>query len=93
MLSKTKYSALCFVGAELFYVACLPYGYLLSAKGRELHDALFQLIPGFVWGDALSMVWGGLFIGVLAAIGGWYIAWMHNEAMVSGVKQAYRSAA
>jgi len=92
MLSTRKYSALWVVGSELLYVLCLPYGYLLSAKGMELHDALFELIPGFMWGNALSMAWGGLFVGVLAWIGGWYIAWMHNASLVSGVQQALRNA-
>ena len=93
MLSKTKYSALWVLGAEIVYVLCLPYGYLLSVKGKELHDTLFELIPGFVWGNALSLAWGGLFVGILAWIGGWYIAWMHNASMVSGVNQELRSAA
>jgi len=86
MLSKTKHSALWVVGAEFFYVLCLPYGYLLSAKGKELHDALFELIPGFVWGNALSMAWGGLFVGALAWISGWYIAWMHNASLITDLK-------
>ncbi|MDH3445932.1 MAG: hypothetical protein OEN50_18550 [Deltaproteobacteria bacterium] len=93
MLSTAKYAALCVAGTLIVYVLCLPYGYLLSDKGRELHYALFELIPGFVWGNALSMAWGGLFVGILAWIGGWYIAWMHNASMVSGVNQAQRRAA
>jgi len=88
MLSTKKYPALWAVGAELLYVLCLPYGYLLSAKGEEIHDALFELIPGFIWGNALSMVWGALFVGILAWIGGWYIAWIHNTSMVAPVTQA-----
>jgi len=70
----------------IVYVFCLPYGYLLSAKGKELHDALFELIPGFVWGDVLSLVWGGVFLAVLAWIGGWSIAWMHNASLIADPK-------
>jgi hypothetical protein len=86
MLSTRKYPALWVVGTVLLYILCLPYGYLLSAKGKELHDALFQLIPGFVWGDVLSMLWGGVFLAVLAWIGGWYIAWMHNASLIADPK-------
>ena len=93
MLSVKKYSALCVLGAEIFYVLCLFYGYLLSAKGKELHEALFQLIPGYMWGDVLSMVWGALFVGALAWIAGCYIAWMHNASRVSGEARGERLAA
>jgi hypothetical protein len=50
MLSTTQYSARCVLGMEVFYVLCLAYGSLLSNKAKELHHALFELIPGFVWG-------------------------------------------
>lgn len=86
MLSATKYAGLCVVGTLIFYILCLPYGYLLTAKGKALHDALFELIPGFVWGDALSMLWGAVFLAVLAWIGGWYIAWMHNASLIADPK-------
>ncbi len=86
MLSKTKYAGLCLFGVEVFYVFCLGYGSLLSVQGRELHQALFQLIPGFVWRDAVSMVWGAVYIGILAWIVGWYVAWMHNISLISADK-------
>lgn len=87
MLSKTKDALLCVLGMEVFYVLCLAYGSLLSDKARELHHALFQLIPGFVWGNPVSMVWGAVYMGVLAWIAGWYIAWMHNASVITGEKQ------
>jgi hypothetical protein len=86
MLSTTKYVALWVVGMEIFYALCLGYGSLLSQKGRELHQSLFELIPGFVWGNPVSMVWGGLYMGVFALIVGWYIAWMHNTSLITGRK-------
>ena len=86
MLSTTKYSVLCVLAIEVLYVLCLPYGYLLSSKAKELHDALFELIPGFVWGNVLSMVWGGVFVGVLAWIISSYIAWMHNTSLLSATR-------
>jgi hypothetical protein len=51
MLSKTKYALLCLLGMEIFYVLCIIYGVLLSGKAMELHHGLFELIPGFVWGN------------------------------------------
>jgi len=84
MLSTTKYSARCVFGMEVFYVLCVGYGFVLSDKAKELHHALFELIPGFVWGNPLSMAWGAVYMGVLAWIVGWYIAWMHNASLVGG---------
>lgn len=84
MLSKTKYAALCVLGTEIFYVLCIGYGLVLSSKAMELHHSLFELIPGFVWGNPLRMVWGAVYLGVLASIGGWYIVWMHNASLSIG---------
>jgi hypothetical protein len=84
MLSKIKYAALCVLGMEVFYVVCIIYGLLLSGKSMELHHSLFELIPGFSWGNPLSMVWGALYLGVVAWIFGWYIAWMHNASLNVG---------
>jgi hypothetical protein len=84
MLFKAKYAALCVLGAEIFYVLCVGYGLLLSDKAKDLHHALFELIPGFVWGNLASMVWGAVYMAILAWIAGWYIAWMHNASMITG---------
>ena len=81
MLSKTKYAALCVLGVEGFYVLCIGYGLSLSGKAQELHRALFELIPGMVWRNPLSMGWGALYLGIMAWIGGWYTAWMHNASL------------
>jgi hypothetical protein len=86
MLSKTKYALLCVLGMEVFYVFCLAYGSLLSNKAQELHHALFELIPGFIWGNPVSMVWGAVYVAALAWIAGWYIAWMHNASIITGEK-------
>jgi hypothetical protein len=83
MLSKMKYAALCVVGMEIFYVLCLGYGLLLSGKAKELHQALFETLPGFVWSNPLSILWGALSLGLFAWIAGWYIAWMHNASLVA----------
>jgi hypothetical protein len=83
MLSTTKYASLCVLGVEVFYVLCLVYEFFLPQKGRELHRALFELLPGFVWGNILSMVWGAVFLAIAAWITGSYIAWMHNKSLIS----------
>ena len=84
MLSKTKYARLCVLGAEIFYVLCIGYGLLLSGKTQELHHALFELIPGMVWGNPASMVWGAFYLAVVAWVSGWYIAWMHHVSLNVG---------
>ena len=83
MLSIKKYASLCALGTEIFYVLCLLYEFFLPEKGRDLHRALFELLPGFVWGNVLSMVWGAVFLGIAAWITGSYIAWMHNTSLIS----------
>jgi len=35
----------------------------------------------------LSMVWGALYVGILAWVGGWCIAWMHDASLIGGAKQ------
>ena len=84
MLSKTKYSSLCVLGAEVFYAVCIAYGLLLAGKAQELHHSIFELIPGFAWSNPASVVWGALYMGALTWIAGWYIAWMHNASLVGG---------
>jgi hypothetical protein len=86
MLSETKYAGLCVLGMEVFYVLCFAYGLLISGKTRELHQSLFELLPGFVWGNPLSMVWGAVLLGIFALVAGWYIAWMHNVSLVTSKK-------
>ena len=82
MLSTVKYSAFCVLGAEIFYLLCLPYGLFLWAKGKGLRATVFELIPGFVWGAPVNIAWSALFFGILGWIGGWYIAWMHNRSLL-----------
>ena len=56
MLSLRRYGWLCVLGGEVAYIVCLLGGYLplRSARGTELHHALFETLPGFVWGQASS---------------------------------------
>jgi hypothetical protein len=74
---------------------CARHGNILRAVHRlrlvalwkiTAHHGLFELIPGFVWGNPVSMVWGAVYMGVLEWIAGWYIAWMHNASIVTAEK-------
>lgn len=86
MISNIKYAGLCVLGMEIFYVLCLAYGSLLAGKARELHHSRFELLPGFAWGNPLSVAWGAVLLGLFALVAGWYIAWMHNVSLVTSKK-------
>jgi hypothetical protein len=86
MLFKTRYAGLCVLGTEIFYVMCVGYGFVLTGRAMDLHHSLLELIPGFSWGNSASMVWGGLYLGIVAWVSGWYIAWMHNASLIVGAK-------
>ena len=58
MLSKAKYSGLCVLGTEVFYVLCVAYGSLLVGKAQELHHSLFELLPGVAWGKSAEPALG-----------------------------------
>jgi hypothetical protein len=53
---------------------------------QELHHALFELIPGFVWGKLVGVAWSAFYMGALAWVGGWYISWMHNASLIKSEK-------
>ena len=81
-LSLQKYAALCIVGGEVAYLVCYVYGFFLSGKLAELHQALLALLPGFTWGSFGGFILGAISIALWSGIGGLYIAWMHNVSMV-----------
>ena len=84
MLSLKRYGWLCVLGGEVAYLVCLLGGYLplRSARGTELHHTLFETLPGFVWGQASSMVLGAAYVFVFAWIFGAYMVWMHNTSLI-----------
>ena len=90
MLSLKRYRWLCVLGAEVAYFVCL-FGGLLplrTAKGIELHHALFETLPGFVWISFGSAVLGAAYMFVFAWIFGSYIAWMHNTSLTTAETKA-----
>jgi hypothetical protein len=84
MLSMRRYRWLCVLGGEVAYIVCLFGGYLplRSARGTELHHALFETLPGFVWGQPSSMLLGAVYMFVFAWIFGAYTVWMHNTSLI-----------
>ena len=84
MLSLRRYGWLCVLGGELGYLVCLLGGYLplRSARGTELHHALFETLPGFVWGQPSSMLLGAVYVFVFAWMFGGYMVWMHNTSLI-----------
>lgn len=81
-LSLTQYGWKCVLGAEVAYGICLAGGFLplRSARGIELHHALFETLPGFTWLNSGSILLGALYAFVIAWVFAWYYVWMHNTS-------------
>ncbi|MEK7512602.1 MAG: hypothetical protein AAB601_00185 [Patescibacteria group bacterium] len=84
MLSLKRYGWLCVLGGEVAYTLCLLGGFLplRSARGIELHHALFETLPGFIWINVGSVLLGALYVFVFAWVFAWYYVWMHNTSLV-----------
>lgn len=80
-LSIGKYAALCVLGGEVVYTACLLYGFTLSGEAATFHHAFFELLPGFTWIGFGSWLVGAIAVALWSGIGGVYIAWMHNVSI------------
>ena len=82
-LSLQSYGWKCVLGLEIAYLVCLFGGYLpfRTSAGRALHHALFETLPGFVWGNPGSMILGAVYMFVFAWIFGGYMVWMHNSSL------------
>ncbi len=80
-LSVGRYAALCILGGEIAYIACLIYGSTLTGSAAELHHALFALLPGFRWFSAGSFVAGAASVAIWSGVGGVFVAWMHNVSV------------
>ncbi|MBI5621351.1 hypothetical protein HY933_00600 [Candidatus Falkowbacteria bacterium] len=82
-LSFTQYIWRCVLGAEVTYVICLLGGYLplRTVRGTELHHALFETLPGFIWGNGGSYLLGAVYMLIFAVIFGAYMVWMHNSSL------------
>lgn len=74
------------LGTEVLYAVCLLYGSLLTGMAAELHHSLFELLPGFVWGNIGGIILGAIELFVFAWIFAWYIVWMHNTSLIKPEK-------
>lgn len=81
-LSLKSYGWKCVLGAEVVYFACLSYAGFLSDSARSLHNSLFELLPGFVWGDTASVISGAVFFFIIAWIFAGYYVWMFNSSLI-----------
>ena len=83
MLSLKRYGWLCVLGAEVAYVICWLGGFLplRSEAGVNLHHALFETMPGVVWGTFGGFILGAIYLFVFAWIFGAYMVWMHNTSL------------
>ncbi len=86
MLSLKRYGWLCALGIEAFYALCFAYGFFLAGRTAALHHALFELLPGFVWGNAGSVFLGAVELFGFAWLFAWYYVWMHNTSLVKSGK-------
>lgn len=84
MLQLKRYGWLCVLGGEIVYFICLLGGYLplRTVRGAELHHAVFETLPGFVWGNLASYLLGAAYVFIFSWIFAWFMVWMHNSSMV-----------
>jgi hypothetical protein len=59
---------------------------LRTGKAIELHRALFEMLPGFVWGSVTSIVLGAFYVFAFAWIFAAYFVWMHNTSLTAPEK-------
>lgn len=80
-LSIGKYAGLCVLGGLIAYTACMVYDIFLTGKALELHQAIFQLLPGYTGMNFVSWLAGAVTVTIWSVVGGAYVAWMHNVSI------------
>lgn len=85
-LSLSKYGWRCVLGGEILYFICLLGGLLplRNAEVIELHKKLFEMLPGFAWISAGSVLLGAVYVFVFAWAVGAYMVWMYNSSIMHG---------
>lgn len=83
-LSLKLYGWKCVLGAEAAYFICLVGGFLplRSVQAIELHHALFETLPGFIWINFESVILGAIYMLAFGWIFSWYYVWMHNSSLI-----------
>ena len=94
MLSMKRYRWLCILAGEVAYAICLAGGLLplRSSAGTDVHHALFETLPGFVWITPGSVVLGAVYVFIFSWVFGSYMVWMHNTSLIAPEHGASRSA-
>lgn len=85
-LSFKKYIAKCVLGGEVAYALCVVGGYLSlgrTPRATDLHHALFETLPGFVWGEFSSVLLGAFYMLIFSVVFGAYMVWMHNSSLIN----------
>lgn len=84
-LSLKRYGWKCVLGMEAAYLVCLLGGSLpmRTERAMELHQALFETLPGFTWLDLKSGVLGAGYTFAFAWIFAGYFVWMFNSSLES----------
>lgn len=82
-LSLRSYGWKCVLGAEIAYALCLLGGFVSwrTPVGTQLHHALFEILPGFTWISAGSVILGAVYAFAFAWALAWYLVWMHNSSL------------
>ncbi|MBI2623155.1 MAG: hypothetical protein HYW65_01085 [Candidatus Liptonbacteria bacterium] len=88
MLNLKRYGWLCVLGGEVLYALCLIGGIFpwRTARGVEVHEAIFETLPGFTWLTGGSIVLGAVYVFVFAWVLAWYYVWMHNSSIANTSK-------
>ena len=83
-LSLKKYGWKCILGSEVIYFICLLGGLLplRTARGIDLHHAIFETLPGFTWINIGSVIIGAVYFFSFSWIFACYFVWMHNSSIV-----------
>lgn len=82
-LSLQRYGWKCALGWEIAYFICLWGGSLTlrSARGAELHHAIFETLPGFTWISIGSVILGAIYFFIFAWLFAGYFVWMFNSSL------------
>ena len=94
MLLLKRYGWLCVLGGEVAYMVCLAGGYLplRTSRATELHQTIFETLPGFIWGSAASVFLGAVYVFGFAWVFAAYFVWMHNSSLIAPEKTSHAGA-
>lgn len=80
-LSLKNFSWRFVLGAEVIYLVCLTYGFFLEGKEVELHQTIFEMLPGFVWISPIGVLLGAVYISIYSLAVSWFLVWAYNSSL------------